>query len=34
MTVAAQLRSIPKKVEDEEEYDPMANLFKAKARGA
>lgn len=34
MTVAAQLRSIPKKVEDEEEYDPMAKLFKAKARGA
>lgn len=34
MTVAAQLRSIPKKVEDEEEYDPMAKLFKEKARGA
>ena len=34
MTVAAQLRSIPKKVEDEEESDPMAALFKQRQRGA
>lgn len=30
MTIAAQLRSIPKKVEDEEEADSMAKLFKAR----
>lgn len=30
MTIAAQLRSIPKKVEDDEEADPMAQLFKAR----
>lgn len=29
MTIAAQLRSIPKKVEDEAEDDPMAKLFGA-----
>ncbi|MDE5741974.1 MAG: hypothetical protein K2H90_05950, partial [Oscillospiraceae bacterium] len=27
MTIAAQLRSIPKKVEDEADDDPMAKLF-------
>lgn len=30
MTVAAQLRSIPKKVEDEEDNDPMARLFEGR----
>ena len=30
MTIAAQLRSIPKKVEDEDEDDPMARLFEGR----
>lgn len=30
MTVAAQLRSIPKKVEDDEDNDPMARLFEGR----
>ncbi|MEZ3453265.1 MAG: hypothetical protein K1W17_02740 [Oscillospiraceae bacterium] len=30
MTVAAQLRSIPKKVEDDEDSDPMARLFEGR----
>ncbi|MDE6594193.1 MAG: hypothetical protein K2K57_14170 [Oscillospiraceae bacterium] len=30
MTIAAQLRSIPKKADDEEEDDPMAKLFGAR----
>ena len=30
MTVAAQLRSIPKKVEDDDEADPMARLFEGR----
>lgn len=30
MTIAAQLRSIPKKENDEEEDDPMAKLFRAR----
>ena len=37
MTIAAQLRSIPKKIEDEEETDPMAQLFSSRnynTRGA
>ncbi|MCM1577962.1 MAG: hypothetical protein NC078_04100 [Ruminococcus sp.] len=34
MTIAAQLRSIPKKADDEEESDPMAQLFSVNARGA
>lgn len=29
MTIAAQLRSIPKKAEDEEDDDPMSKLFEA-----
>lgn len=34
MTIAAQLRSIPKKVEDSEEDDPMAKLLSNRMRGA
>nr|DAE39814.1 MAG TPA: hypothetical protein [Caudoviricetes sp.] len=36
MTIAAQLRSVPKKIDDEDEADSMAQLFSSnfKTRGA
>ena len=33
MTIAAALRSIPKKVEEKEEDDPMAKMLAQRRRG-